>query len=142
MLVFKEVEKCLNDNGFKIVREVGKYWYSNSDWKIIFEHPIIRFGQFTVGNFSDNEIVTINGIQYIKSLEFAHEISTDQADKYISSYDWQRKTHAYFMFLFRWQVKKIKRKIDDCISHLAFLQQRSKQEEITGKIADVNKDFQ
>lgn len=142
MLVFKEVEKCLNDNGFKLVRESGKNWSSSTDWKIIFEHPILRFGQFTAGNFSDSEIVTINGIQYIKSLEFAHEISTDQADKYISSYDWQRRTHSYFMFLLRRQVKKIKKQIDDFISHLAFLQQRSKQEEITGKIADVNKDFQ
>ena len=40
------------------------------------------------------------------------------------------------------ELKKIKRKIDDCISHLTFLQQRSKLEEVTGKLADMSKDFQ
>lgn len=140
MLVFKEVEKCLNDNGFKIIREKDD-WIS-CDWKIVFENPLIQYGSFTAGTFKDKDVITRDGVQYIISLKFAGDINFDKSDKRISCYDWQRKEHSYFMFLFRRRVKKIKRKIDDCISHLTFLQQRSKLEEVTGKLADMSKDFQ
>ena len=140
MLVFKEVEKCLNDNGFKIIREKDG-WYS-CDWKIVFENSLIQYGRFTAGTFKDKDVITRDGVQYIISLKFAGDIKFDQSDKRIACYDWQRKEYSYFMFLFRRQVKKIKRKIDDCISHLTFLQQRSKLEEVTGKLADMSKDFQ
>ena len=140
MLVFKEVEKCLNDNGFKIIREKDD-WIS-CDWKIVFENPLIQYGSFTAGTFKDKDVITRDGVQYIISLKFAGDIKFDQSDKRITCYDWQRKEHSYFMFLFRRRVKKIKRKIDDCISHLTFLQQRSKLEEVSGKLADMSKDFQ
>lgn len=140
MLVFKEVEKCLNDNGFKIICE--KDGWSYCDWKIVFENPLIQYGRFTAGTFKDKDVITRDGVQYIISLKFAGDIKFDQSDKRIACYDWQRKEYSYFMFLFRRQVKKIKRKIDDCISHLTFLQQRSKLEEVTGKLADMSKDFQ
>ena len=141
MLVFKEVEKCLNDNGFKIVREADQ-WSSCSEWKIVFESPLIRYGKVILGTFNDKKVVTIDGVQYITSLSFAGEISFDQSDKEIISRGWQRKEYSYFMFFFRRQVRRIKRKIDDCISHLTFLQQRSKVEEVTEKLADMSKDFQ
>lgn len=140
MLVFKEVEKCLNDNGFKIIREKDG-WYS-CDWKIVFENPLIQYGRFTAGTFKDKDVITRDGVQYIISLKFAGDIKFDQSDKRITCYDWQRKEYSYFMFLFRRRVKKIKRKIDDCVSHLTFLQQRSKVEEVSGKLADMSKDFQ
>ena len=140
MLVFKDVEKCLNDNGFKIIR-IKEGWGS-CDWNILFENPLIKYHSFEVGTFKDKDVVTIDGVQYIKSLKFAGEINFDYSDKRISCYDWQRKEYSYFMFLFRRRVKKIKRKIDDCVSHLSFLQQRSKLEEVSGKLADMNKDFQ
>ena len=136
MFVFKEVEKCLNDNGFKLVRESNQ-WSSYGEWKIVFESPLIRFGTVTLGTFNDNKVVTIDGVQYITSLKFAEEIKFDQADKEISCRGWQCKEYIYFMFFFRRQVRRIKRKIDDCI-----LQQRSKVEEVTEKLADMSKDFQ
>ena len=59
MLVFKEVEKCLNDNGFKIIRE--KDGWGSCDWKIVFENPLIQYGSFTAGTFKDKDVIVVGG---------------------------------------------------------------------------------
>lgn len=143
MFVFKDVEKCLNDNGFKIVRKTrNNTWNTPADWDIVFEHPILQNGVFVVGTFDDYRLVTIDGVQYIKSLKFANKVNYNQTNLNLSCHSWQRTTHEYFLFLLKWQIKKLKKQIDDCISQMVFLQKRSKEEEVTSKLSDVNKDFQ
>lgn len=142
MLVFKEVEQSLIDNGFKLTRKTRSNWSSESEWCITYENPLIKYGKFELGSLQDKDIITKDGVQYIKHFKFAYEINFDQSEKYISCYDWQRSTHEYFLFLLKWRAKKLKKQIDDFISHLSFLQERTKIEQVNEKLADVSKDFQ
>lgn len=141
MLKFKDVEKVCNENEIQIIR--GKDWpgtYQGSVlWKFVYKNSLLRDGQVFLGQIEDDYVKTINGEQYILKCVFAEKIVLYVKKKQINVI--YSKIFDGFFWLFKRHIIKIKKQVDDAVKHLAFLEEREKIQNMTGKLIDMDKDF-
>lgn len=141
MLKFKDVEKVCNEIGIQIIR--GKNWpgtYQDSvRWKFVYKNSLLNDGRVFLGDMKDEDVKTINGEQYIIECELANKINFYVKRKQINVLTGKR--FDGFFWLFKRHIIKIKKQVDDMVKHLAFLEEREKIQNMTGKLIDMDKDF-
>lgn len=141
MLKFKDVEKVCNEIGIQIIR--GKNWpgtYQDSvRWKFVYKNSLLNDGRVFLGDMKDEDVKTINGEQYIIECELANKINFYVKRKQINVLT--SKRFDGFFWLFKRHIIKIKKQVDDVVKHLAFLEEREKIQNMTGKLIDMDKDF-
>lgn len=138
MFRYDKVEKVCNKYGYLI--ELCTYNYSKR-FVILTYDTRCKQGKVQVGYIEFEDIITRDGVQYVKKINLYPELSMNVENNSIKPEDWHSSEHEFYLFLVKWRLKKFRKQIDDFDSHITFLETHNKKQKANKLEMDADKDF-
>ena len=138
MFRYDKLETVCKKYGYLI--ELHTYNYSKQ-FQILTYDTRCKQGKVPVGYIEFEDVITRNGIQYVKKIHLYPELSMNVECNSIKPEDWHSSEHEFYMFLVKWRLKKFRKQIDDFDSHITFLETHNKKTKANKLEMDADKDF-
>lgn len=138
MFRYDKLETVCKKYGYLI--ELHTYNYSKQ-FQILTYDTRCKQGKVPVGYIEFEDVITRNGVQYVKKIHLYPELSMGVESNSIKPEDWHSSEHEFYMFLVKWRLKKFRKQIDDFDSHITFLETHNKKTKANKLEMDADKDF-
>ena len=99
-------------------------------------------GKVQVGYISFDDVITKNGVQYIKKIRLYTDLTKNVESNIIKPEEWHTTDHEFYLFLVKWRLKKFRKELDDFDTHVTFLETHSKKSKANKLEMDAQQDFQ
>lgn len=125
---------------YKYVIELRKKFCSNQ-FQIVTYDTRCTQGKVVVGYIDFDDVITRNGVQYVKKIYMYNELDPNIESNSIKTEDWHTTEHEYYLFLVKWRLKKFRKELDDFDNHLIFLETHEKNSKANKLELDAQQDF-
>ena len=138
MFRYDKVESLCKKLNYVI--ELRTYNYSKQ-FQILTYDTRCKQGKVPVGYIEFEDIITRDGVQYVKKIHLYTELTMNVESNSIKPEDWHTTEHEFYLFLVKWRLKKFQKQINDFDSHIVFLQTHEKQTKANKLEIDAQQDF-